>query len=166
MGTNYYAVKILDRKGKDKLKQAISLLRKRDVSSFSDAMDLLEEYSKEYIRGLHIGKKSYGWQFLFDLNEEKYYKPTKQSIKAFLSDGYKIMNEYGERVTKRDFWKMVNQSMRDKNNYWNAKYEEEKPSESSWVHREPYTELGRKYFAAYGDFKHDGLRFSEFTDFG
>lgn len=55
--------------------------------------------------GIHLGKSSAGWQFLFQYNGGEYYKNVKE-MKEWLKSK-QIENEYGERVSHKDFWKMV-----------------------------------------------------------
>ncbi|NHW45951.1 hypothetical protein HAV21_03440 [Paenarthrobacter sp. MSM-2-10-13] len=54
---------------------------------------------------IHLGKSSYGWQFLFAYNDGDYYKDITE-LKGWLN-GKQIFNEYDEPVTQDDFWKMI-----------------------------------------------------------
>ena len=53
---------------------------------------------------IHIGKSSGGWKFMFELNK-KYFENIKE-MKDYLKDKV-IENEYGEVVSNKDFWSMV-----------------------------------------------------------
>ena len=55
--------------------------------------------------GMHIGKSSFGWKFLFAFNGGEYYKNLDE-LKSFIEDK-KIWNEYGEEVTHEEFWHLV-----------------------------------------------------------
>lgn len=55
--------------------------------------------------GIHLGKYSCGWQFTFQYNGGKYYKNIKE-MKKWLKDK-RIVNEYGEDVTNKEFWAMI-----------------------------------------------------------
>lgn len=54
---------------------------------------------------IHLGKSSGGWQFSFQYNGGEYYKSVPE-MKAWLEDK-QIWNEYGEEVTREQFWEMV-----------------------------------------------------------
>lgn len=55
--------------------------------------------------GVHLGKSSYGWQFVFAYNDGEYYKDVK-GLKRWL-DGRVIHDEYGEVITQEQFWAKV-----------------------------------------------------------
>ena len=54
---------------------------------------------------IHLGKSSAGWKFAFQYNGQKFYKDIKE-MKEWLK-GKVIKNEYGERVSNKSFWKLV-----------------------------------------------------------
>lgn len=54
---------------------------------------------------IHLGKSSWGWQFLFAYNDGDYYKDVAQ-LKDWLKDK-EIFDEYDRPVTHEDFWKMI-----------------------------------------------------------
>ena len=60
--------------------------------------------------GIHLGKSSAEWQFCFQHNGRKYYKNVKE-MKEWLKDK-QIENEYGEIITSKDFWKMIEEEQR------------------------------------------------------
>lgn len=55
--------------------------------------------------GVHIGKSSAGWVFLFNYNGGKYYS-NKRELVEFLKTKL-IVDEYGNEIGNEDFWKMV-----------------------------------------------------------
>lgn len=56
---------------------------------------------------IHIGKASFGWQFIFQTNPE-YYESTRVGVNRFLKlNKNNLYDEYGERVRIEDFWDMV-----------------------------------------------------------
>lgn len=54
---------------------------------------------------IHIGKSSAGWEFTFAWNNGEYYKSLPE-LKKWLR-GRQIVDEYGRKVTKKDFWGLV-----------------------------------------------------------
>lgn len=54
---------------------------------------------------IHLGKSSAGWQFSFQYNGGQYYKNVPE-MKKWLKDK-KIINEYYDPVTHKEFWDMV-----------------------------------------------------------
>ncbi len=54
---------------------------------------------------IHLGKSSGGWQFSFQYNGGQYYKNIKE-MKAWLKDKT-ITDEYGAKVTPKQFWDLV-----------------------------------------------------------
>lgn len=90
MGTNYY-------------------LRKRKCESCG-----------HHPEGLHIGKKSFGWYFLF--MAYNYHHPVIESFKnwldVFKDDTYFIFNEYGDEMSKENFINMIqNDYMKEDQKY-------------------------------------------------
>lgn len=91
MGTNFYLRKKLDEDTKELLKKYI------DESNLDEIDEILKDY-----REIHIGKRSYGWKFLWDAHYFKYFKPNKKSIFDWLKSG-DIYDEYGEKFTFNQF---------------------------------------------------------------
>ncbi len=54
---------------------------------------------------IHLGKSSCGWEFSFQYNGGEYYHNIKE-MKQWLKDK-NIFNEYGSKVSYKEFWKMV-----------------------------------------------------------
>lgn len=59
-------------------------------------------FNDEEVKDIHIGKRSYGWRFLWDHNNFKYFDPTVESIHEFLQSGW-IVDEYGQMFTLDQF---------------------------------------------------------------
>jgi hypothetical protein len=59
---------------------------------------------------IHLGKLSSGWAFVFNLNGEKYYKNASE-MKDWLQ-GRTILNEYGEKISEKYFWNLVEERQR------------------------------------------------------
>jgi len=56
---------------------------------------------------IHIGKSSFGWQFIFQTNVG-YYESTKAGVNRFLKmNKMNLYDEYGEKVSIEDFWDIV-----------------------------------------------------------
>lgn len=91
MGTNFYLRKKLDKDVKELLKKYID----------EDNLDAIDEVLKDY-KEIHIGKRSYGWKFLWDAHYFKYFKPNKKSIFEWLKSG-DIYDEYGKKFTFDQF---------------------------------------------------------------
>lgn len=102
MGTNYYAVPLVDEGTKEKIKKAI------DNDDFGEAMSLMPEK-------IHIGKSAAGWRFLFNHNDFRYFNA---DIFAFLKRA-QIYDEYGKHISFEDFCKIVQfkSTQREETNY-------------------------------------------------
>lgn len=166
MGTNYYV-----RKGirLSKLKELKKLVNPKDIYNGNLQMALGE------FEGIHIGKSSYGWQFCFDHNNWKYYDKTRESINNFiwneLCKGGSFVDEYGESITLKDFWEMVDSKKDGLTQETAYKLELEKwkeysvnPKKFSNRYFKPYppTDYSKEYPEIITD---EGLRFSYSTDF-
>ena len=110
MGTNFYAKMNMHARDKEHIKHYIeslsSALASNNVSKFGDALDDLVydwgEVKQETI--VHLGKRSSGWAFLWDLNNMKYYKPTLESIISFIRESDAVIeDEYGAAFTLDEF---------------------------------------------------------------
>lgn len=152
MGTNFYCKK-LDKKHRKEFSDDLNELSQYITYNIDNIeLDLVEKV-KEFIESnsdleeeIHLGKRSYGWQFLWDYHNGKYFKPNLESIKNFLSqDNIAIYNEYGEHFT-------VDQLFNDELN--NSLYKDSTHDDGM---NGGYSEY---YFKS-----EDGLRFSKFEDF-
>lgn len=102
MGTNFYAILPIKQETKDKFYKLVKNISSNNIDDIKwDLYDLQEELDTYKI---HLGKRSYGWSFLWDLNELEYYEPTLNSIKNFIENNKAIIkNEYGEEFTWDQF---------------------------------------------------------------
>ena len=141
MGTNYYARIKPSQFDKDCLKKLIDDDKYEALSLlYSKVYGSLEyDYADEMFNGgyVHLGKRSYGWKFLWNPNifikrnghnvkiEHKdgtiekswkidpseliyFYPLTKEGIKAFIDrDDVIILDEYDELQNKEEFWNMA-----------------------------------------------------------
>lgn len=151
MGTNFYCAKPLtkeQRKGiVDKAKEIVSFAEKStDIELIKQhpINELVEDLKASIPHPIHIGKRSYGWQFLWDYNDGRFFKPTLSNIKKFLQ-GKIIFDEYMDSFTLNHFL--------------------EDEIASCLYHDDNHDDGmdGKEYSQYY--FVSDGLRFSKFTDF-
>lgn len=63
--------------------------------------------------GIHLGKSSFGWRFVFQFNGGKFYKDVDE-MTVWLRDK-KIVDEYGKNISHDDFWEMVQYKQGEKN---------------------------------------------------
>lgn len=149
MGTNfYYKIPIAKRK-QEELKGMIT-----EDPSFYELKDAIEEIEKSH--NIHLGKRSYGWQFLWDFHNGKFYASNLDSIKHFLDNGggY-IEDEYGERFTTEQF---LDDEIKD------CLYQDETHMDAFGYYRKyPLERYGAT--PAESEFISDGLRFSRYEDF-
>ena len=99
MGTNVYAIRKRPPVPYKKIQKAA---KREDYETIKEQVDHYEELLKN--NTVHIGKRSGGWQFLFNANNWRYYDHTKKSIMRFLHSCDHIENEYGEILTPEQFW--------------------------------------------------------------
>lgn len=122
MGTNFYLYKKLKKKQE---KEAIRLIKEKNYEA---AKEILAE-----VEPIHIGKRSMGWKFLWDVHKFEHFEPNKRSIHKFLKSG-EIRNEYGETFTFDEF---INDEIAHciDNGVDIAEYYEEKPEERRYYSR-------------------------------
>jgi hypothetical protein len=92
MGTNYYVVKKIN---DDNFINDINKIVK--ISSAFKLKNNIEKYIQNKCAIVHIGKSSGGWKFLFNHNDEKYYKKTRDSIDKFIRNNI-LYDEYGKII--------------------------------------------------------------------
>lgn len=175
MGTNFYRVKQITNTDKQKLH---SLIDSDNIIGID--YETVESYLNDLKEEIHICKRSGGWQICFDHNKGKYYQPNRKSLEEFLSEpNTEIKNEYGEVISYKDFWKMVNEWNSDPHNNWTSKSynkweKEQNPDNEYWNSSyQYYLDLeGRKFCREHfgiepedNDFSVDGLRFAVYSDF-
>ena len=154
MGTNFYCKRINQEK-RDELKLKFNELYEELLKSIDDVYSNFKTILNNFIwdnenleQEIHLGKRSYGWQFLWDYHNGIYFQPTLKSIKEFLSqDGIVIYNEYGEKFTLDQF---INEEVGP------SLYKDKDHSDGSDNRSICWNE---HYFS------NDGLRFSKFEDF-
>lgn len=160
MGTNYYSKRITSEEEYAKMQEALT------NKQLDKVQELISQSQKEY----HIGKRSYGWQFLFAPhiklrngfpNSGQVVSPwenTLASIKEYLSrPDVEIYDEYGQKFTPEQFWnEEVGDSLyNDPEHYINCEqYYKENPKEKTFIF-EDLMEFTTE----------EGLRFSTDEDF-
>lgn len=153
MGTNFYCRKI-NRKHRKMFSDDLNELSQYITYNIDNTeLDLVEkvtefiESNSDLEKEIHLGKRSYGWQFLWDYHDGKYFNSNLDSIKEFLSqDDIVIYDEYG------NFYK-VEQLFNDELS--NCLYKDA-------MHNDGMDgEYSEYYFKS-----EDGLRFSKFENFG
>lgn len=158
MGTNFYAIEKISREKRDKIVSLTSNMLtdlKNNENIFTIWENYQEKITSELPKPIHLGKRSAGWQFLWDypaiyngmfkthfweLNNE--YKINLNTIKKFLKDKI-ILDEYENRYTLDSFLEEIKDVLYktdDLDDGMNGEY-------------------STQYFIS------DGLRFSRFTDF-
>ena len=196
MGTNFYARIPMKKRSKcimliNDIKEKIENNKadKYDVQDF--CYELQEEFKNNYI---HLGKRSAGWAFCWDLNKMKFYEPTLESIKKFIKDNNAIIvDEYGEEFNWDEFineelgnWlqpgkrivtitNSLGKTEEVEREFWTHKtYACAHPEEYSWFTNNPKAhEWNLERWAKDGmvDYAYDelitkeGLRFVLYTDF-
>jgi hypothetical protein len=161
MGTNYYRIpteaEILARK--QKLIEDINNLD-LSASSVEDGFRVEVEDSWErtscwddFVDGtsIHLGKRSGGWKFCWNFNNNKYYS-NKEELLAFIRSG-RVVDEYGDEQDVEDFIEMALNWGEPDGLVFDEEYENNKTN-SSYFH-------GPKYW----DTLIDGLRVSTSTEF-
>ena len=118
MGTNYYRIptsrEMLDRH--QKLMSRVNNLDYYDPtkieSQFSDIDDFDDIFSKmspwdEFLKDtkVHLGKRSGGWKFCWNFNNNKYYS-NKEELFKFIRSG-RVVDEYGTLMDTEQFIEMA-----------------------------------------------------------
>ena len=106
MGVNIYASRHLS-------DETVELLNKYNKTGYTKFFYHFLDRVNEENKKIHIGKKSYGWKFLFNHNNWEYYNETRESIDAFLKSCAGIFDEYDNEITVDDFWKDYVDSSKD-----------------------------------------------------
>ena len=115
MGTNFYLCHI------PTVKEHIEMQELLAKKQYEELKNKIEEVTHQY----HIGKRSCGWQFLFEAgtgdlkpDDDGYYRLNNpwsnnlQSLKEWLSKSeYIIKNEYGDIFTSEQFWNEINECL-------------------------------------------------------
>ena len=158
MGTNFYLRRKLSQKEKEIAKQYI------DEDKYDEIRKMLPE-------DIHIGKRSYGWKFLWDAHFFEYFEPTKESLFDWLESG-QIIDECGDEFT---FDQFINDELKGRlDKGWDIEsyYIDRPEDKSSWY---DFSSRNRYFYQRcpnlninvnrYGEFYIDGLRFTVSEDF-
>lgn len=149
MGTNfYYKIPFSKREIQD-LKNSIT-----EDPSLENFNELAIAYTDKKI--VHLGKRSYGWQFLWNYNNGDYYEASLESIRKFLTNsGGWIENEYHNKFTIDEFFEdeIKDCLYKDDNHVDAVAWYEKHPDE--WWSEDP----------AKHEFTKNGLRFSKHSEF-
>lgn len=114
MGTNYYRIpsvqEMQQRKAKliediDNLEVTPSMIESRFANiergfDRHSAWDIFTDGTS-----IHLGKRSGGWKFLWNFNENKHYS-NKDELFQFIKSG-RVVDEYGEEMDVEEFIKMA-----------------------------------------------------------
>jgi len=151
MGTNFYYTIPIKERDKKALREMVNKLPDIDID---DIKDKLEEIEKGH--SIHLGKRSYGWQFLWNYHKGELYSASLKSIKKYLEDkGGTIMNEYGQPFTIDEFFDEIKNSLYKDENHCDAyQYHQKYPNEPIYYNIDDH-EFQSK----------DGLRFSKSEEF-
>lgn len=161
MGTNFYRVP----KGKEMIKREQKLRMRIDEMDSVNPSNIESGFRTisvgewdaispwdEFLDGtnVHLGKRSSGWKFLWNWNNEKFYK-TKEELFKFIKSG-RVVNEYGEQIDCQEFIEMALEWGKDDG--WDLEsYYKENPS-----HRTVWSDSSRENYI-------EGLRVSTSTEF-
>jgi hypothetical protein len=115
MSTNYYKIPKAS-EVRVKYLNLVEQINDLDIWSSESIMNEFRDIEKgferwsawdEFIDGLkiHIGKRSSGWKFLWNFQDNKYYT-NKEELLEFIRSG-RIVNEYGELQDTEEFIKMA-----------------------------------------------------------
>lgn len=177
MGTNFYYIRKIEDSDKEELNKRLDDVKRilnddgnpRELrGSVSYLLDYIEYDMKK--TSIHIGKRSCGWQFLFNHNDFEFYGPTLESIKAFLNnpDG-KIIDEYGKEYTADEFWneEVGERLYYKKGEYINCEEYYSKPENLRYFYPSECTveHDGTTYKSKYHEYTINGLRFSDTKEF-
>lgn len=164
MGTNYYRIPTeAEMEAKRQallLKMSIMDLTPENIergfgAPVKDSFDYENPWDR-FINNtrIHLGKRSGGWKFCWNFNDNKYYS-TKEELLAFIRSG-RVVNEYGEEQEVEEFIDMALN--------WGEP--------DGWVHNEAYERQKLKqnpnshiHGSKYWDKEIDGLRVSTSTEF-
>lgn len=149
MGTNFYYKIPIQKRTVKELREMIT-----EDPDYDNIRECLDELEKNH--NIHLGKRSYGWQFLWDFHNGKFYGANLRSIKNFLeTGGGYIINEYGEKFTIEQFFgdEIKDCLYKDKSHCDAYSYHAAHPEEPLY------------YTISDHEFSNDNLRFSKDEDF-
>ena len=163
MGTNYYRVP-KSHEVVEKMQKLNMRIGEMDVWSASEAKNgfrtiPVTEYENmtpwdEFVDDLsvHLGKRSSGWKFCWNFNDNVHYS-NKEELLKFIRSG-RIVDEYGMEIDPEEFINMALEWGQPDGAVFNEEYEKKK------------TNIGRFFHGPENyDLDVDGLRVSRSTDF-
>lgn len=170
MGTNFYKILEYTPSEKQEILQTLQDVANNIINN--GCIDWRDENKLKSIpyKRIHLGKRSSGWQFLWNHNNGEYYQPSINSIMDFLEKPGKIVDEYDKVFTTDQF---LNEEIKkwlwgndERHNWTGRKYYIDNPQETfhCWNY-EPVKVWGEEFDAPYGDFIVNGLRFSSHLEF-
>lgn len=176
MGTNFYAVLSIKKRFKEKMDEVYNKLDDSEYVLRDIGEDLYQLREMVTRANIHLGKRSAGWVFDWDVNELKYYEPTLESIKSWVEKSEAtIMNEYGEKFTWDEFMEEIKGVLYDKPDLLTGEryYKQYPEHRTGYIHEyAKMIPLLKKYTKdnyinpVYHDMvTKEGLRVSLFTDF-
>lgn len=171
MGMNYYVRRIPTKEDKTRLYEYIEkfpskeeLVHMIDENRLEELKNVFEDAGYDVPRlydevrqMVHIGKSSYGWQFLWAHNPE-YYEDTLESIKTFATTpGWEIVNEEHEILSWAEFIEHIGNKIYKTDELWDlpSYYEHERKE-------------GKRYYQPGIDTEYttpEGLRFCKDAEF-
>lgn len=146
MSTNYYLKRIPT---KEEIAQCHKLLDERKIE---DDDVLNEEYGTPYLEAIqekitekiHIGKKSCGWRFLFQIHKDLYNKSIQSCIEFLKiqteTGAWRLIDEYGKTISIEDFESLVRDSL---DQMTIEDYYEKYPEEKRWESYGPPQEVAK-----------------------
>lgn len=177
MGTNFYKVLPVPEdfpKQVKKVLEEIELELIKDGEISYDTQEKLDNLSKSK-RSIHLGKRSCGWQFLWNHNDGEYYDLNIESIKKFLEEPGVIENEHGEQFTVKEFledeigyyiWGNNKNADLTGKKYYQLQLKDPKTYGNPYPCNERVIEIkGKTYHVEWYDIFENGLRFSTSTEF-
>ena len=101
MGTNFFCIEKISRRQRSKIKsllrEYIEVIDKVDTACYFHKLH--SKYNEMILdcipEKVHLGKRSWGCQFLWDYHKGRYFKANLESIKKYLKDKI-IFDEYDE----------------------------------------------------------------------
>lgn len=164
MGTNYYRIPKVDEINSryQKLHQRLQEMDMWNPSLIEDGYRFIENPEDEWSRlspwdeftegtSVHLGKRSMGWKFCWNFNNNKYYS-NKEELLDFIRKG-RVVDEYGSPMKVEEFiemalsWGQPDGMVADKEYF-------DKHERLSWFNSEDHY-----------DKEIDGLRVSSSTEF-
>lgn len=163
MSTNFYIRKKMNKEHHDVL---IGMINNYEVEN-------VEDFIHENFEKIHIGKRSCGWEFLWNFNDGKYYTSGKELLDLLKSGEYIMLDEYNRQYpTFEKFWEEISpwiktdqdnpidEHLLDLETYYKTKYSGEHIYYEKTTLIEKYKELYNIDVNDYGEFRSDDLRFS------